>query len=68
MSKAYFNDLQRQATKDAGKIAGLDVIRIINKPTAEALAYDMNKADGKTITPFDLGGRTFDMSILKNFG
>eukprot|EP00956_Cyclotella_meneghiniana_P040954 scaffold210414_cov23-Cyclotella_meneghiniana.AAC.1 len=53
---AYFNDSQRQATKDAGKIAGLDVLRIINEPTAAALAYGMDKADGKTIAVFDLGG------------
>merc|ERR1719181_2642852 len=57
---AYFNDAQRQATKDAGKIAGLDVQRIINEPTAAALAYGLDKADGKTIAVFDLGGGTFD--------
>mmetsp|Transcript_151554 Transcript_151554/g.368052 ORF Transcript_151554/g.368052 Transcript_151554/m.368052 type:complete len:639 (+) Transcript_151554:1-1917(+) len=62
---AYFNDSQRQATKDAGKIAGLDVQRIINEPTAAALAYGMEKADGKTIAVFDLGGGTFDVSILE---
>ena len=62
---AYFNDSQRQATKDAGKIAGLDVERIINEPTAAALAYGMEKADGKTIAVFDLGGGTFDVSILE---
>jgi molecular chaperone DnaK len=62
---AYFNDMQRQATKDAGKIAGLDVQRIINEPTAAALAYGMDKADGKTIAVFDLGGGTFDVSILE---
>jgi len=62
---AYFNDSQRQATKDAGKIAGLDVLRIINEPTAAALAYGMDKADGKTIVVFDLGGGTFDVSILE---
>merc|ERR1711934_1277032 len=62
---AYFNDAQRQATKDAGKIAGLDVLRIINEPTAAALAYGMDKADGKTIVVFDLGGGTFDVSILE---
>merc|ERR1711871_1367388 len=62
---AYFNDAQRQATKDAGKIAGLDVERIINEPTAAALAYGMEKADGKTIAVFDLGGGTFDVSILE---
>merc|ERR1712159_646550 len=62
---AYFNDQQRQATKDAGTIAGLDVQRIINEPTAAALAYGMEKADGKTIAVFDLGGGTFDVSILE---
>jgi molecular chaperone DnaK len=62
---AYFNDSQRQATKDAGKIAGLQVERIINEPTAAALAYGMEKADGKTIAVFDLGGGTFDVSILE---
>lgn len=62
---AYFNDMQRQATKDAGKIAGLEVMRIINEPTAAALAYGMDKADGKTIAVFDLGGGTFDVSILE---
>lgn len=62
---AYFNDAQRQATKDAGKIAGLDVLRIINEPTAASLAYGMDKADGKTIVVFDLGGGTFDVSVLE---
>jgi molecular chaperone DnaK len=62
---AYFNDSQRQATKDAGKIAGLDVLRIINEPTAAALAYGMDKHDGKTIVVFDLGGGTFDVSVLE---
>ncbi|VAV92081.1 Chaperone protein DnaK [hydrothermal vent metagenome] len=62
---AYFNDAQRQATKDAGKIAGLEVLRIINEPTAAALAYGMDKEDGKTIAVFDLGGGTFDVSILE---
>lgn len=62
---AYFNDNQRQATKDAGKIAGLEVMRIINEPTAAALAYGLDKADGKTIAVFDLGGGTFDISILE---
>jgi len=62
---AYFNDQQRQATKDAGKIAGLEVMRIINEPTAAALAYGLEKADGKTIAVFDLGGGTFDVSILE---
>lgn len=65
---AYFNDSQRQATKDAGKIAGLDVLRIINEPTAAALAYGMDKADGKTIAVFDLGGGTFDVSLLEISG
>jgi molecular chaperone DnaK len=62
---AYFNDSQRQATKDAGKIAGLEVMRIINEPTAAALAYGLDKADGKVIAVFDLGGGTFDISILE---
>ena len=62
---AYFNDSQRQATKDAGKIAGLDVLRIINEPTAAALAYGLDKKDGKTIAVFDLGGGTFDISVLE---
>lgn len=62
---AYFNDSQRQATKDAGKIAGLDVLRIINEPTAAALAYGMDKGDEHTILVFDLGGGTFDVSILE---
>jgi molecular chaperone DnaK len=62
---AYFNDSQRQATKDAGKIAGLTVERIINEPTAAALAYGMDKADGKIIVVFDLGGGTFDVSVLE---
>jgi molecular chaperone DnaK len=61
---AYFNDAQRQATKDAGKIAGLEVLRIINEPTAAALAYGLDKEGGKTIAVFDLGGGTFDISIL----
>jgi molecular chaperone DnaK len=65
---AYFNDSQRQATKDAGKIAGLDVLRIINEPTAASLAYGLDKADGKTIVVFDLGGGTFDVSILEISG
>ena len=65
---AYFSDSQRQATKDAGKIAGLEVLRIINEPTAAALAYGMDKADGKTIAVFDLGGGTFDVSILEIAG
>ncbi|MBL0318529.1 MAG: molecular chaperone DnaK [Alphaproteobacteria bacterium] len=62
---AYFNDAQRQATKDAGKIAGLEVKRIINEPTAAALAYGLDKEDGKTIVVYDLGGGTFDVSILE---
>ena len=62
---AYFNDAQRQATKDAGKIAGLEVLRIINEPTAAALAYGLDKDDGKTIAVYDLGGGTFDVSILE---
>ncbi len=62
---AYFNDNQRQATKDAGKIAGLDVIRIINEPTAAALAYGFGKNIDKTVAVFDLGGGTFDISILE---
>ena len=62
---AYFNDSQRQATKDAGKIAGLDVLRIINEPTAAALAYGLDKKDAEKILVFDLGGGTFDVSILE---
>jgi molecular chaperone DnaK len=62
---AYFNDAQRQATKDAGKIAGLEVERIVNEPTAAALAYGLDKKDGKTIAVYDLGGGTFDVSILE---
>jgi molecular chaperone DnaK len=62
---AYFNDSQRQATKDAGKIAGLEVLRIINEPTAAALAYGLEKKDTKTIAVYDLGGGTFDISILE---
>lgn len=62
---AYFNDAQRQATKDAGKIAGLEVLRIINEPTAAALAYGLEKKDGKTIAVYDLGGGTFDISVLE---
>ncbi|MEO1475304.1 MAG: molecular chaperone DnaK [Pseudomonadota bacterium] len=61
---AYFNDAQRQATKDAGQIAGLEVLRIINEPTAAALAYGLEKSEGKTIAVYDLGGGTFDVSIL----
>jgi molecular chaperone DnaK len=62
---AYFNDAQRQATKDAGKIAGLEVLRIINEPTAAALAYGLDKEGGRTIAVYDLGGGTFDISILE---
>src|SRR5206468_1932038 len=61
----YFNDAQRQATKDAGQIAGLEVLRIINEPTAAALAYGLEKEDGKTISVYDLGGGTFDVSVLE---
>ena len=62
---AYFSDSQRQATKDAGKIAGLDVLRIINEPTAAALAYGLDKSEEQTVLVFDLGGGTFDVSILE---
>ena len=62
---AYFNDAQRQATKDAGKIAGLEVLRIINEPTAAALAYGLDKKETKTIAVYDLGGGTFDVTILE---
>ena len=62
---AYFNDAQRQATKDAGKIAGLEVLRIINEPTAAALAYGLDKTENKTIVVYDLGGGTFDVSVLE---
>jgi len=65
---AYFNDSQRQATKDAGKIANLEVKRIINEPTAAALAFGMDKTDGKVIAVYDLGGGTFDISILEISG
>ncbi|MGQ9715167.1 MAG: Hsp70 family protein, partial [Anaerolineae bacterium] len=61
---AYFNDSQRQATKDAGQIAGLEVVRIINEPTAASLAYGLDKSQAETILVFDLGGGTFDVSIL----
>ncbi len=61
---AYFNDSQRQATKDAGKIAGLEVLRIINEPTASSLAYGLDKKKDETIAVYDLGGGTFDISIL----
>ncbi len=62
---AYFNDAQRQATKDAGRIAGLEVLRIINEPTAAALAYGMDKKNHGTIAVYDLGGGTFDISVLE---
>ena len=62
---AYFNDAQRQATKDAGKIAGLEVLRIINEPTAAALAYGLDKKSAGTIAVYDLGGGTFDVSVLE---
>src|SRR5262249_45228609 len=62
---AYFNDAQRQATKEAGRIAGLNVLRIINEPTAAALAYGLDKAESQRIAVFDLGGGTFDVSILE---
>src|SRR5206468_9263515 len=62
---AYFNDDQRQATKDAGKVAGLDVKRIINEPTAAALAYGLDKQSDETVLVFDLGGGTFDVSLLE---
>jgi len=62
---AYFNDAQRQATKDAGRIAGLDVLRLVNEPTAASLAYGLDKKDTATIAVYDLGGGTFDISILK---
>ncbi len=62
---AYFNDSQRQATKDAGKIAGLEVMRIINEPTASALAYGLDKKGSEIILVFDLGGGTFDVSLLE---
>ncbi|VDO67761.1 unnamed protein product [Schistosoma margrebowiei] len=62
---AYFNDSQRQATKDAGKIAGMEVLRVINEPTAAALAYGLDRTDDKTIAVYDLGGGTFDISVLE---
>src|ERR1700737_4117043 len=62
---AYFNDVQRQATRDAGKIAGLEVLRIINEPTAASLAYGLDKRKDETIAVFDLGGGTFDVSVLE---
>ena len=62
---AYFNDSQRQATKDAGRIAGVDVLRIINEPTAASLAYGFEKKNNETILVFDLGGGTFDVSVLE---
>ena len=65
---AYFNDAQRRQTKDAGAIAGLDVLRIINEPTAAALAYGLDKKDGQVVAVYDLGGGTFDVSILEISG
>jgi hypothetical protein len=62
---AYFNDAQRQATKDAGQIAGLDVLRVINEPTAAALAYGLDRSNNSVIAVYDLGGGTFDISILE---
>src|SRR5262249_33747742 len=62
---AYFNDSQRQATKDAGKIAGLEVLRIVNEPTAAALAYGLDKKKDETIAVYDFGGGTFDISVLE---
>src|SRR5690606_26403253 len=62
---AYFNDAQRQATKDAGRIAGLEVVRIINEPTAAALAYGLDKKSNELIAVYDFGGGTFDISILE---
>jgi molecular chaperone DnaK len=62
---AYFNDAQRQATKDAGKIAGLEVLRIINEPTASSLAYGLDKKKDETIVVYDMGGGTFDVSVLE---
>src|SRR5664279_4342872 len=62
---AYFNDAQRQATKDAGRMAGLDVLRLVNQPTAAALAYGLDRAKAGTIAVYDFGGGTFDISILK---
>ena len=62
---AYFNDAQRNATKDAGKIAGLEVLRIINEPTASSLAYGLDKKDNEIIAVYDLGGGTFDISVLE---
>ncbi len=67
---AYFNDAQRQATRDAGRLAGLDVLRIVNEPTAASLAYGlgMSKDETKTVAVYDLGGGTFDISILRISG
>ncbi len=62
---AYFNDAQRQATKDAGRIAGLEVLRLVNEPTAAALAYGLDKRENGIVAVYDLGGGTFDISILK---
>ena len=62
---AYFNDVQRQATKDAGRIAGLNVLRIINEPTSAALAYGLNHGETQKVMVYDLGGGTFDVSIIE---
>jgi molecular chaperone DnaK len=62
---AYFNDAQRQATKDAGQISGLNVLRVINEPTAAALAYGLDKSGDRVVAVYDLGGGTFDVSILE---
>ena len=62
---AYFNDAQRQATKDAGQIAGLEVLRVINEPTAAALAYGLDRPENSVVAVYDLGGSTFDISILE---
>ena len=62
---AYFNDAQRQATKDAGKLAGLEVLRLVNEPTAAALAYGLHEKQRGKVAVYDLGGGTFDISILK---
>ena len=64
---AYFNDTQRQATKDAGKIAGMEVLRVINEPTAAALAFGIEEKDGKMLAVYDLGGGTFDTSPISGF-
>ena len=62
---AYFSDAQRQATRDAGEIAGLEVVRIINEPTAAALAYGLNRAEDQMVLVYDLGGGTFDVSVVE---